>query len=333
MESCCISLDSSIFYYHTEFVKYKIIASLIIGNLVSPQPGYSAISAKDRRSTFQKSNIASPLKISSNPLIFDVPITYNKAVSKWISFYQNAGRSTFIRWIERSSKYFPMIQSELAQAGLPKDLAYMVMIESGFIANAESHANAVGPWQFIESTGERYGLKVSWWLDERRDLRKSTQAAIQYLGDLFAEFDSWYLVAASYNMGENGLRKVIQKYKSKDYWYLIKNNALPKETQEYVPKFLAAMLIAKAPSLYGMRGINTLEPFRYQLVLVPGGTEIDQIADYIGVTRKSLRDLNTELKLGIIPKEIASHTIRVPVGAYKLTKKFVEENSKTVAMD
>jgi membrane-bound lytic murein transglycosylase D len=306
-------------------MKKKIVTSLLISGLFYSHQGMPAIPTKV--------NIASPLKISTNPLIFDVPVTYNKAVSKWISYFQNAGRPTFMRWIERSSKYFPMIQTELAQAGLPKDLAYMVMIESGFIATAESHADAVGPWQFIESTGQRYGLRVSWWLDERRDLRKSTHAAIQYLRDLFTEFESWYLVAASYNMGENGLRKIIQRYKSKDYWYLIRQNALPQETQEYVPKFLAAMLIAKAPSLYGMRGLNNLEPFRYQLVTVPGGTEIDQIADYIGVTRQSLRDLNTELKLSMIPKEVPNHTIRVPVGAYKITKKFVEEFSKNVAMD
>jgi membrane-bound lytic murein transglycosylase D len=314
-------------------VKYKTIVSLIIGSLICPQPGYSAVPTQNKRLDIYKNNIASPLRTSSSPLIFDIPVTYNKAVSKWISYYQNAGRPMFMRWIERSSKYFPMIQSELSQAGLPKDLAYMVMIESGFIANAESHADAVGPWQFIESTGQRYGLRVSWWLDERRDLRKSTQAAIQYIRELFSEFESWYLVAASYNMGENGLRKIIQKHKSKDYWYLIKQGALPQETQEYVPKFLAAMLIAKAPSLYGMRGLNNLEPFRYQLITVPGGTQIDQIADYIGVTRQALRDLNSELKLGMIPKEIPGHTIRVPVGAYKLTKKFVDEISKNVAMD
>jgi membrane-bound lytic murein transglycosylase D len=295
--------------------------------------GHATFNSSNKHLAPNKINLSSPLQVSSTPLIFDIPITYNKAVSKWISYYQNAGRPMFMRWIERSSKYFPMIQSELSQAGLPKDLAYMVMIESGFIANAESPADAVGPWQFIESTGQRYGLKVSWWLDERRDLRKSTLAAIQYIRDLFSEFESWYLVAASYNMGENGLRKIIQKYKSKDYWYLIKQGALPIETQEYVPKILAAMLIAKAPSLYGMRGLNTLEPFRYQLILVPGGTEIDQIADYIGVTRQSLRDLNSELKVGMIPKEVPNHTIRVPVGAYKLTKKFIEELFKNVAME
>jgi membrane-bound lytic murein transglycosylase D len=314
-------------------VKQKILLTLTLSTLVNPQIGWAAIPSRDFKMELNKNSLAAPLKTSSSPLIFDLPITYNKNVSRWINYYQNSGRSMFMRWLERSSKYFPMIQSELAQAGLPKDLAYMVMIESGFIANAESHADAVGPWQFIESTGQRYGLRVSWWLDERRDLRKSTHAAIQYLRNLFDEFESWYLVAASYNMGENGLRKIIQRHKSKDYWYLIRQGALPLETQEYVPKLLAAMLIAKAPSLYGMRGLNNLEPFRYQLITVPGGTEIDQIADYIGVTRQAMRELNSELKLAMVPKEVPNHTIRVPVGAYKITKKFIEEISKTVAMD
>ncbi len=277
--------------------------------------------------------IRSPIQTSTPPLIFDVPVTYNKEVSRWIKYFQSTGRSTFKRWLEKSEKYFPIIQNELIQANLPKDLAYLVMIESGFVANAKSMADAVGPWQFIESTGERYGLRNLWWLDERRDLRKSTIAAIRYIKDLYVEFESWYLVAASYNMGENGLNRVIKKYKTKDYWKLIKLNALPVETQEYVPKFLAAMLIAKAPSLYGFRDLDILEPVKYQLITVPGGTEIDSIADYLGVTRHSLKELNAELKFNKVPNEVPNHTIRIPVGTYKLAKQFLIDNSDHIAME
>lgn len=275
------------------------------------------------------------LKSTSNstPLIFDVPVTYNKSVSRWIKYYQSSGRTMFKRWLEKSAKYFPLIQSELSQANLPKDLAYLVMIESGFTANAHSFADAVGPWQFIESTAHRYGMRTTWWLDERRDLRKSTQSAIRYMKDLYVEFESWYLVAASYNMGENGLNRVIQKYKTKDYWQLIHLNAIPLETQEYVPKFLAAMLIAKAPSLYGFRDLNVLDPVRYQLITVPGGTKLDAIADYLGITRQSLKDLNAELKFAMIPKEVPNHTIRIPVGSYTLTKRFIMEQNDNVAME
>lgn len=267
-------------------------------------------------------------------LIFDLPVTYNKKVSKWISYFQgNPSNKWFREWLQRSYKYMPFIQDELRNAGLPLDLAYMVMIESGFAPNAVSHAEAVGPWQFIESTGNRYGLSKTWWLDERRDLKKSTLAAIRYLRDLHAEFGSWYLVAASYNMGENGLRRQIKKYGTKDYWTLIKLNALPQETQEYVPKILAAMLIAKAPNLYGFRDLEKMAPLDYEIVAVPGGTDLGPLADHLGVTRKSLKDLNAELYLGYIPRQVERHFIRVPKGAARIVSSYVHQFHRKVALE
>lgn len=266
----------------------------------------------------QKSNIK-----NSGTLIFDLPVTYNAKVSKWISYYQTSGRRWFKEWLERSHRYIPMIQSEFRKSNLPTDLAYMAMIESGFSSHAKSIADAVGPWQFIEPTAVRYGLTINWWLDERKDLAKSTRAAISYMKDLYSEFGSWYLVAASYNMGETGLRKKIIKYKTKDYWSLIRLGALPEETQEYVPKILAAMLISKAPNLYGFRDIDKYESLSYELVAAPGGTDIDKLADHLGVTRKSLRDLNAELLLRYVPKRIKEHVIRVPKGAAKLVAEYV----------
>ncbi len=272
--------------------------------------------------------------VQSDNLIFDLPVTYNKKVSKWIAHYQSPrGSKWFREWLQRSYKYMPFIQTELKQAGLPLDLAYMVMIESGFAPNAISHADAVGPWQFIEATGSRYGLNKNWWLDERRDLKKSTLAAIRYLKDLHSEFGSWYLVAASYNMGENGLRNRIKKYGTKDYWTLIKLNALPVETQEYVPKILAAMLVAKAPNLYGFRGLEKMDPLEYEVVLAPGGTDLGPLADHLGVTRKALKDLNAELYLGYIPRQVDKHYIRVPKGAGSLVSAYVHENNRKVALE
>lgn len=252
---------------------------------------------------------------ASTSVIFDLPVTYNPRVSRWISYFQDNGRVWFRDWLERASKYMPFIQKELQNAGLPQDLAFIVMVESGFMPNAVSHANAVGPWQFIQPTGERYGLKVNWWLDERKDLKKSTLAAIRYISDLYREFGSWYLVAASYNMGENGLRRQIQKYKTKDFWTLAKMGALPKETTDYVPKILAVMMITKSPGLYGFRDIAKFKPLEYDLVYAPGGTDIKQLAQKIGVTPKFLLDLNAELKQGYIPAQIDQHPIRVPKGS------------------
>lgn len=261
----------------------------------------------------------------SDHLIFDLPVTYNANVSKWVAYFQGPGQKWFREWLQRSYKYMPAIQKELRNANLPSDLAYMVMIESGFAPNAVSHADAVGPWQFIEPTGSRYGLKKNWWLDERRDLRKSTLAAIRYLKDLHDEFGSWYLVAASYNMGEAGLRRRIQKYGTKDFWSLIKLKALPAETQEYVPKILAAMLISKAPNLYGFRDLSKMSALDYDIIQVPGGTDVDHLADHLGVTRQSLKDLNAELLLGYIPRQIEKHYIRVPRGASQMVSAYVHQ--------
>lgn len=280
-------------------------------------------SAKDLRARLDEVKARHPKK-ESDLLVFDLPVTYNKKVSKWIHYFQTNGKNWFREWLERSTRYMPFIQKELKAAGLPTDLAFMVMIESGFSFHATSVASAVGPWQFIESTGSRYGLSRNWWLDERRDLMKSTRAAIRYLNDLYGEFGSWYLVAASYNMGENGLRNRIKKYKTRDYWELVRRGALPQETQDYVPKILAAMLISKAPNMYGFRDLERRDAYEYEIQSVPGGTELNELADHIGITRKALKDLNAELVLGYVPHQVDKHLIRVPRGAGKVVAGFTE---------
>lgn len=266
-------------------------------------------------------------KRNTDNIVFDLPITYNQKISKWITYYQTRGQKWFRQWLERSTRYMPYLQEELKEANLPSDLAFMVMIESGFSSGAQSHADAVGPWQFIESTGSRYGLSKKWWLDERRDIQKSTRAAIRYLKDLYGEFGSWELVAASYNMGENGLRNRIRKNGTRDFWALIRKKALPVETTEYVPKILAAMLISKAPNLYGFRDIERLDKFECETIAVPGGTDLEKLADVLGVTRKSLKDLNAELTLGYIPRQVDRHFIRVPKGAGKLVANYTQSQS------
>lgn len=312
------------------FILVASSASAEIAKPLSVAPPLQTQSLRDKLQTLS----ARTRQAQSDNLIFDLPVTYNKNVSKWVAYFQGGrGSKWFREWLQRSYKYMPFIQNELRKAGLPLDLAYMVMIESGFAPNAISHADAVGPWQFIEATGSRYGLSKTWWLDERRDLKKSTLAAIRYLSDLHEEFGSWYLVAASYNMGENGLRRQIKKHGTKDYWTLIKLNALPTETQEYVPKILAAMLIAKAPNLYGFRNLEKMDPLEYDVVTVPGGTDLGPLADHLGVTRKSLKDLNAEVYLGYIPRQVEKHFIRVPKGAANLVTSYVYRLNQKVALE
>ncbi|MCB0356174.1 MAG: lytic transglycosylase domain-containing protein [Bdellovibrionales bacterium] len=267
-----------------------------------------------------KSSTYSP--IDSKP-IFDIPVTYNKEVKKWIYFYQNDGRKWLKSRLERSNKYLPIMQQSLADRGLPQDLAYIALIESGFSAHAVSTAEAVGYWQFIEATAKRYKLQINWWIDERRDFVKSTQAAANYLGDLYKMFNSWYLTATAYNMGENRLKRLINKHQTRDFWELSSKDDFPDETKNYIPKMLAALLISKAPRLYGFKDLKPMKPYRYDYMFVPGGTDLHNLASYIGVSKKQLTKLNPELKMGFIPGFVNSHRIRVPKGYQKIVSKFI----------
>jgi membrane-bound lytic murein transglycosylase D len=260
---------------------------------------------------------------SETPLIFDIPVTYNQRVSFWIQSFQNGGAKGFRTWLERSERYLPYIQSELEKAGLPQDLVYIVMIESGFRPDAVSHMSAMGLWQFMPATGHQYGLRTDWWLDERRDFEKSTRAAIAYIKDLYRQFDSWYLIAASYNMGENGVRRIVKKYGTNDFWALADRGVFPRETTDYVPKILAAMLIAKAPGLYGFRDLNYQMPLNFEYTLVPGGTDLVGLATFLGVSDKHLQELNPELTKGFVPREARGHRIRVPKGSTALVAQYV----------
>lgn len=262
-------------------------------------------------------------KPNETPLIFDIPVTYNDRVKSWIRYFQTAGRSTFKNWLERSARFLPAVQFELSHAGLPLDLAFVAMIESGFSPVAASPAGANGLWQFIAPTGRRYGLRIDWWIDERRDFHKATQAAIRYMSDLYQQFNSWYLVAASYNMGENGVRRLISRYRTTNFWELAERGALPQETRDYLPKIIAAMLIAKAPALYGFRDLEYQMPLSFEQMTVPGGTDIINLASYLGVAERYLKDLNPELTKGLIPPGIRGHRIRVPKGSTLAVSQFI----------
>ncbi|HMN69257.1 MAG TPA: lytic transglycosylase domain-containing protein [Bdellovibrionales bacterium] len=254
---------------------------------------------------------------------FDIPITYNTKVKWWINHFQTGGRRWFRTWLERSNAYLPSMQKVLAERGLPQDLAYVAMIESGFSPHAISTASAVGYWQFITPTANRYGLRTNWWIDERRDFTKSTGAAARYLGDLFKQFGSWYLTAAAYNMGEGRTQRLVNKYGSKNYWILSKRADFPDETRQYIPKLLAAMLIAKAPKLYGFHELNLKAPYSYDYFTVPGGTDLYNLARYMGVSSDQVLRLNPELLKGFVPTSIQNHRIRIPKGTNMKVSEFV----------
>ncbi len=257
--------------------------------------------------------------------IFDFPVTYNARVRYWIKFFQTDGRKWFKRWLERSTKYIPLIQTLLRDEGMPLDIAYVAMIESGFSNRAKSHASAVGMWQFIKGTGNRYGLRTSWWIDERKDFLKATRAAIRYKKDLYKMFGSWHLVAASYNTGENRIKRLIKRHNTNSFWKLADKGVIPDETINYVPKIIAATLIAKAPGLYGFRNLRYQLPLQYEYMHIPGGTNLKELAMFMGVKSKYLKELNPELIKGYIPKGIPQHRIRVPQGSSPVVSRFIKK--------
>jgi membrane-bound lytic murein transglycosylase D len=281
----------------------------------------SSALAAPAKDLLQPPLIKSPLRSKASPLVqlhkeprFDLPVTYNTKVKNWLRFFQNEGRKDFKRWLERSHRYIPKITPTLQKMNLPQDLVYLAMIESGFSSQAVSSAAAVGYWQFIKPTAARYGLQVDWWIDERKDIVKSTVAAAGYLNDLYKMFNSWYLAAAAYNMGEGRVKRLIEKYQTRNYWVLSQKDDFPQETENYIPKLLAAMLIAKSPGSYGFTGVKPLEPMSYDQYSVPGGTDLENLASFIGSDKDTLRQLNPELTLGFVPHFITTHRIRVPKG-------------------
>ncbi|MEE2828666.1 MAG: lytic transglycosylase domain-containing protein, partial [Myxococcota bacterium] len=172
---------------------------------------------------------------------FDYPVVLNTKVQNWMVFLLTRGRKHFVKWLARAERYEPLITPRLEEAGLPKDLLYQAMIESGFNPYATSRASAVGVWQFIASTGRAYGLERNWWVDERRDPEMATRAAIEFMSHLYRRFDSWEIASAAYNAGGGKLSKAIRTYETDDYWELASSDRdfLASETKNYVPKMIA----------------------------------------------------------------------------------------------
>jgi hypothetical protein len=182
---------------------------------------------------------------------FDIPVRVNTLVEQWVDYFTGRGRKHFELYLARSEYFIPYIRPILKNNQMPEDLVYLAMIESGFNNHARSRAKAVGPWQFISATGKRYGLAVNWWVDERRDIEKSTLAAIQYLKELYGIFGTWELAAAAYNAGEAKVGRAVQRYGSRDFWVLSRHRFFRPETRHYVPKMIAAALISKNQTLFG----------------------------------------------------------------------------------
>ncbi len=241
-----------------------------------------------------------------------IPMVMNHHIQSEINrFTKGREKKFFIAAYKRSGKYRPYIISELKKAGLPVELSWLPMIESGFKVNALSKARALGLWQFIPSTGYKFGLKRDKYIDERIDPVKSTKAAIRYLKELHQIFGDWTTVLAAYNCGEGKVLKVIRTQNINyldNFWDLYER--LPMETSRYVPRFMATLHILKNLENYGLDSISVYEPVEYEIVTISKQVHLKNVAKHIGIKEKMLRELNPELRYRILPKE--NYPLRVP---------------------
>lgn len=250
------------------------------------------------------------------PYAGDLPLAEHPRIDKLIEYYTGNGRKSFRLWLERAGRHIPRIQLVFASEGLPLDLAYLAMIESGFNEKAYSWAHAAGPWQFIESTGRIYGLHNDWWRDERRDIEKSTLAAARFLKDLNKRFDGdWYLAVASYNAGGGTVSKAIRKSGSTDFWELTEGTVLREETKNYLPKLLATLKIVRNLEKYGFVDLDLHQSHAYETVTLQTTTDLEVIARLGGVDYDELKLLNPELKRWCTPPGVTNYQLRVPAGS------------------
>jgi membrane-bound lytic murein transglycosylase D len=243
---------------------------------------------------------------------FDIPVELNADVKRWMRYFLGSGRGHFQRYLTRSGAYLPLMQERLEAAGMPRDLVYLAMVESGFSTHALSHAGAAGLWQFMPATARMYDLRVDWWVDERRDPIRATDAAVRHLADLHKMFGGdWYLAWSAYNAGPGRVRRAMQAAGSKDFWAITRGGHLPAETANYTPKILAAAIIAKNAERYGF-STERAAPLAVETVRVDGAVGLATLADGAGVDLEALRELNPGIRRAATPAE--GYELRVPVG-------------------
>jgi membrane-bound lytic murein transglycosylase D len=250
---------------------------------------------------------------------YDIPVEMQPLVAQYIRFFQGPGRKWFRVWMSRSSRYIPMMAPVLEASGLPRDTVYLAMIESGFSPEAFSWAHAAGPWQFISSTGKRFGLRQDFWVDERRDPLKATRAAGRYLRELHEALGSWYLAWAGYNAGGEKLRRLVERRGTDDFWELSEGRGLAKETKHYVPKLIACALVAKHPKAFGFSEDEFAwqEPLTFEEVPVAEPTDLEVLARAANVPVEEIRSLNPELRRWCSPPATKEqpYLLRVPTGS------------------
>jgi len=253
----------------------------------------------------------------------------NPDVLKWVDYFTGRGRPTFERWLRRSGRYADLFRTVLEREGLPPDLVHLVFVESGFNLEARSRSAAVGPWQFMRSTARLFGLTVNQWVDERKDPEKSTVAAARYLRHLYSIFNDWPLALASYNAGEGTVIRAIRRQGTTNYWDL----RLPRQTEDYVPQFMAVLAISRDPARYGFDSVELEDPMGFDEVVLSGAVDLNALAKMLDCNVTELRRLNPALNRNAARGRDGVTALRVPEGKGELLNRRLQEGAAEPASD
>jgi membrane-bound lytic murein transglycosylase D len=258
-----------------------------------------------------------------NETDYNIPIVRDQKVEAHMRFFHTTIRDRFEQWLARLGHYKPLVERIFTQFDLPSDLVYLSLVESGFNPHARSRARATGPWQFMKGTAKRYGLRVDKYVDERKDPNKSTVAAAYYLRDLYDQFGTWPLAMAAYNAGEGKVQRALEKTNAESFWDIAKTKHLRRETKEYVPRIMAATIIAKNPDQYGFSQTYS-EGHQFEEIVVGRPLLLRDIAKAAGVPFEELRRLNPELLKDVTPPDDEDYHLKVPVGMKETVEQKLE---------